>query len=116
MAPKRSRLRWGTTPPAQLSRQFFELLTDAGLVATPAKEVTKHASAGKGRRKARTRHPLSFLSLRHTMTSLLKATGAGEAVAMDMIGHDSAAISRHYTHTTDTAKASVVSALPDTTR
>jgi hypothetical protein len=32
------------------------------------------------------------------MTSLLKATGASEAVAMEIVGHDSEAMSRRYTH------------------
>jgi len=37
-------------------------------------------------------------NLRHTATSLLKNAGVPAAVAMDIIGHESEAINRHYTH------------------
>ncbi len=114
--PKAHAIASGNKATAQLSRQFSDLLSDAGLVAKQTKKVRLHESTGKGRGTARARHALSFHSLRHTMTSLLKATGAGEAVAMDIIGHDSAAISQHYTHTTDKSKRSAVAKLPDVTK
>jgi integrase len=41
---------------------------------------------------------LSFHSLRHTATSMLKAAGVSDAIARAIIGHESAAVSRAYTH------------------
>jgi len=41
---------------------------------------------------------LSFHSLRHTATSLLKAAGVSDSIARAIIGHESAAVSRTYTH------------------
>ena len=46
-------------------------------------------------------------------TSLLKNAGVSEAVAMDIIGHDSKAISQHYTHIEQNAKRAALSKLPD---
>jgi hypothetical protein len=48
----------------------------------------------------------SFHSLRHTTTSLLKNAGVSEAVAMDIIGHDTEAISRILTKIADDDVAS----------
>ncbi|MBI4025193.1 MAG: tyrosine-type recombinase/integrase [Verrucomicrobia bacterium] len=52
---------------------------------------------GQGKHK-RKFNPLSFHSLRHSFVSLLKSTGASEAVAMALAGHSSKAISQVYTH------------------
>lgn len=80
----------------KLSQQFHDILVSAGLVkAWP----DKHKSSGKGRKAPRNLEEISFHSLRHTATSLLKRAGVSEAVARDLIGHESAEISRHYTHT-----------------
>lgn len=38
--------------------------------------------------------------------------GVSEAVAMDIIGHDSEAISRHYTHIENKAKKKALAKLP----
>lgn len=97
---------------ARLSTQFHEILVDAGLVtARPAKDK----SQGKGRSGARSRSEISFHSLRHTATSLLKMAGVSEAVARDLIGHDSADVSANYTHTDDKARRDAVALLPDVT-
>jgi len=53
---------------------------------------------------SRDRNAVSFHSLRHTATSLLKAAGVSESFARDIIGHESAQISRLYTHVEDDAK------------
>jgi hypothetical protein len=45
--------------------------------------------------------------------SLLKNAGVPEAVAMDIIGHDSEVISRHYTHIESNAKRAALRKLPD---
>jgi integrase len=93
-----------------LSRQFADLLAAAGL-GKPAPST--HVGTGKGRGAKRERNALSFHCLRHTATTLLKAAGASEAVARDIIGHDSAEVSRHYTHTDEAAKRSAIAKLPD---
>jgi len=41
--------------------------------------------------------------------------GVSEAVARDLIGHDSADVSAHYTHTDDKARRDAVALLPDVT-
>ena len=96
---------------SRLSQQFHEILVAAGM----AKERTKDAT-GQGRTLRRTVSEISFHSLRHTATSLLKNAGVPEAVAMDIIGHDSEAISRHYTHIETKAKRSALQKLPDIER
>jgi integrase len=95
-----------------LSRQFGELMATAGL-AKPVPET--HAGTGKGRGAPRERNALSFHCLRHTATSLLKNAGVSEAVAMDLIGHDSTEMSKHYTHTNETEKRAAIAKLPDIT-
>lgn len=97
---------------AQLSQAFYELLVDAGLAtARPKKSI----SQGKSRQGARTKNALSFHCLRHTATSLLKSAGVSESVTRDLIGHDSAQISAHYTHTSDDARRKAIDSLPDVT-
>lgn len=91
---------------APLSKQFHALLVSVGLV--PPWE-----SNGKGRHGPRTLNPVSFHSLRHTATSLLKNAGVSAVVAMDIIGHDSEAVSRHYTHVDESAKHAAIAGLPD---
>jgi integrase len=97
---------------AVLSQQFHDLLATAGLV-TARNENKK--STGKGRSAARAKTEISFHSLRHSATSLLKKAGVSESVAMDLIGHDSAAMSANYTHTDDKARRAAIAKLPDIT-
>jgi integrase len=87
-AVRRSRERVGT-----LSNQFHGWLAKAGLV-----EKRNHQSRGIGRKGKRSPSGLSFHYLRHTTNTLLKAAGVQESVAMDFVGHESAAISKLYTH------------------
>jgi integrase len=93
-----------------LSNQFYEIMTDAGL-ARPR----NHTSIGKGRSNRRTFNELSFHSLRHTATSLMKDAGISPAIVQDIIGHESPAISAHYTHIGETAKRQAIAAMPDVT-
>jgi integrase len=93
---------------SRLSQQFHGILVAAGMAKARTKEVT---GAGHGLR--RTVSQISFHSLRHTATSLLKNAGVPESVAMDIIGHDSEAISRHYTHVETSAKRSALQKLPN---
>jgi integrase len=85
----RQRSQYGGT----LSNQFYQILVSAGL----AKKRT-HESLDKGRGSKRKLNELSFHSLRHTATSLLKNAGVSDVVARDIIGHESEAVSRNYTH------------------
>jgi len=93
---------------SSLSNQFHSIMVAAGLA-----EKRSKAKTGRGHSTRRERGGLSFHCLRHTATSLLKNAGVSEAVAMDIIGHDSAAISIHYTHIEDDAKRRAIEKLPD---
>jgi integrase len=91
-----------------LSNQFAMLLANIGLRAP-----LKRKSTGKGRNGRRTKHEVSFHSLRHTAVSLLKDAGIPEAVVMELTGHDSQQMSAHYTHVGFDALARAAAALPD---
>jgi integrase len=93
-----------------LSNQFHAIMADAGLV-----EPRSHQSTGKGRSSRRVFNELSFHALRHTVTSLMKNAGISPAIVQDIIGHDSPAISAHYTHIEETAKRRAIDLLPDVT-
>ena len=95
-----------------LSQQFYDILVAAGMAE---KRLDKNHSLGKGRSAPRARNEITFHSLRHTATSLLKNAGVSEAVARDIIGHDSAEISRHYTHMDEKSKKDAIDLLPDVT-
>jgi integrase len=96
-----------------LSNQFYSILVAAGMAK---KRSHKAEPDGKGRSTKRTQNEVSFHCLRHTATSLLKAAGAGESVAMEFIGHDSASISRNYTHLAPEAMQSAANQMPDITQ
>jgi integrase len=91
----------------QLSQQFYAILVSAGM----AKE-RGHEETGAGRSQRRTVSEISFHSLRRTATSLLKNAGVSSAVAMDIIGHETEAINRHYTHIESETKRSALNKLP----
>jgi integrase len=76
-----------------LSNQFHDILVAAGLASKRS-----HRTMGKGRGARRQASQISFHSLRHTATTLLKAAGVSDAVAREFVGHDSAAVSQNYTH------------------
>ncbi|MEN9661750.1 MAG: hypothetical protein RL324_699 [Verrucomicrobiota bacterium] len=95
---------------SRLSQQFHGILESAGMADERSKKPT-----GKGRSRKRAVSEISFHSLRHTATSLLKNAGVPEAVAMDIIGHDSKAMSRHYTHVEQSSKRTALAGLPDIT-
>jgi integrase len=98
---------------ASLSNQFHGIMASAGLVeARPTRHV---ATTNTGRAVTRAANPLSFHSLRHTTTSMLKMSGVPEAVVRDIIGHDSELISRLYTHVGDDMKRQAIVHLPDFT-
>lgn len=93
-----------------LSNHFAALLGKANLIP---KRTHKKATNGKGRSAERTASRLSFHCLRHTATSLLKNAGVSEAITRDIIGHESAEISRHYTHVDSTSKRDAIAKLPN---
>jgi integrase len=93
-----------------LSRQFYELLASAGLAT---RKPHRKREAAPGRDGPRELSPLSFHSLRHTATSLMKNAGINASVVMDIIGHESEAISAHYTHVDEETKRAALDKLPD---
>ena len=94
-----------------LSRQFHDLLVSAGL-STPHGESRE---GGEEKSLRRTVYPLSFHSLRHTATSFMKSAGVNNAVVMDLVGHQSTAISAHYTTIDQEAKRKAINLMPDVT-
>jgi integrase len=90
-----------------LSNQFRDILVEAGL----AEPYTMNGK--KGRSAARETIDVSFHSLRHTATSMLKAAGVSNAIAMQIIGHESEAVSRQYTHLSTDDLRPAMAKLPD---
>lgn len=95
-----------------LSNQFADILADGGLIA-PRSHKVEDGKKRKGRDTKRNVSEISFHSLRHTAVSLLKTAGVSDAVAQDLVGHESAEISRHYTHIEAPAKRAAVDKLPE---
>jgi integrase len=91
-----------------LSNRFSDLLYKAGL--GPKKS---HKTKGKGRDGIHSQLGLSFHCLRHTATSLLKNAGISDVVAREIVGHESAEISRVYTHIEIGTLRDAVNKLPD---
>ena len=91
-----------------LSRQFNDILASVGLV-----EKKTHEKKGKGRDSRHRSGGLSFHCLRHTATSLLKNAGVSDVVAREIIGHESEAVSRAYTHIEAATLREAVNKLPD---
>lgn len=94
-----------------LSNRFYKVMVKAGLA-----EKRTHEGKGKGRDGRREGSKVSFHSLRYSTTSALKNAGVSESVAMDLVGHDTAAVSRNYTRIADDAKRAAIAKLPDITR
>ena len=109
--PEAYKLAKRETGESRLSQQFYSLLVATNLAAERSR-----LSTGLGRSRRRNVSPISFHSLRHTATSLLKNAGVNESTAMDIIGHASKAISAHYTHVAEDAKRAALEKLPDITR
>jgi integrase len=91
-----------------LSKEFYNILVSAGLAASRESTIT-----GKGNSVRHTQNALSFHCLRHTATSLLKNAGVSDVVARDIIGHNSAAVSRVYTHIDAETTRKAVEKMPD---
>ena len=95
---------------ASLSNQFREILTDAGLV-----EPRSHKATKQGRSQAREASEISFHSLRHSAVTMLKASGLTDVFAREIVGHESAAVSRQYTHLSTDDLRNAMQRLPDVT-
>jgi integrase len=93
-----------------LSNAFREILESAGLAEIRPKD---HSKQGQGRSARRNTSELSFHCLRHTATSLLKNAGVSDVVARDIVGHDSVAVSRSYTHIETKTLRRAVDLMPD---
>lgn len=94
-----------------LSAQFYNVMVAAGLAAE-----RDHQTKGRGRAAKRVKRQTSFHSLRYNTTSALKNAGVNDSVAMDIVGHETAAVSRNYTKIDDAAKRAAISKLPDITQ
>lgn len=79
--------------PGTRSNHFRELLAGVGLHRT----IDRKARSQLGKASRRTAE-LCFHSLRHTATSALKSAGVADSIARAIVGHESAAVSRAYTH------------------
>jgi integrase len=95
---------------ASLSNQFREILVDAGLVEPRDYKTTK-----KGRSHSREASEISFHSLRHSAVTMLKASGLSDVFAREIVGHESAAVSRHYSHLSTDDLRNAMQRLPDVT-
>lgn len=97
---------------SQNSKAFAKILVAAGL----RKELPNHKATGKGRNSRREASEVTFHCLRHTATSLLKNAGVSDVVAREIIGHQTEAISRVYTHIESKTMKRAIDALPDVTK
>lgn len=99
-----------------LSSQFAEIMIAAGLRQAPPKrdpKAPKQTDHGKGKRRAF--NETSFHSLRHSMATHLANEGVTSSVVRSIIGHESVAMTLHYTHIDQTAKKDAISKLPNIT-
>ncbi|CEF49199.1 unnamed protein product [uncultured bacterium] len=96
---------------ARLSNQFRDILVEAGLV-----EPRSYKTTTKGRASARESSEISFHSLRHSAVTLLKASGLSDVFAREIVGHESAAISRAYTHLSTEDLRDAMQRVPDVTQ
>jgi integrase len=94
-----------------LSNRFYAVMVAAGLA-----DKRDHQGKGKGRDARRDPSRVSFHSLRYNTTSALKNAGVNDSVAMDIVGHETSAVSRNYTKIDDAAKRAALNKLPDVTR
>jgi len=95
---------------SHLSHQFRKILVDAGLI-----EPRTHESTGQGHSGTRKPSEISFHSLRHSAVTMLKAAGVSDFITREIVGHESAAVSRQYTHLTTDDKRAAMQRLPNVT-
>ena len=101
------------SPPVHLTWCFGRSRIGAGLGFNRAVGKTKVASSDShGKRQV---NEVTFHGLRHTFTTWLKATGASNALAQMIVGHDSPLVSSRYTHLSTEDTAESINKLPDVT-
>jgi hypothetical protein len=54
-------------------------------------------------------------NIKHFLVTLLKAAGVSDFIAREIVGHDSAAVSRQYSHLSSEHKRQAMRNLPDVT-
>jgi integrase len=91
----------------RISNSFRRILARCKL-ATKSNRAREGAVTGR-----RVVSALSFHSFRHTATSMLKNGGVSDAVARDIVGHESEAVSANYTHIDRATKRTAMDLLPD---
>ena len=102
-----------------LSRQFYDLMANAGLVPKRTHKKRKGKDDAEedepdGRRRRKRMTPLSFHSLRHTATTMMKNAGQSPAIVEEFVGHDSAEMNKIYTHIgIETMREAGNASLPD---
>jgi integrase len=98
-----------------LSVQFHKLMAEAGIVKAKRHRKIKKEEKEENPKARRGEAKVSFHSLRHTTTSLLKNAGVSPAIAEEFVGHDSAEMNRVYTHIELEAMKKAAGLLPDVT-
>lgn len=93
---------------SHLSREFGEILGRCGMRLENKCHLKKEGRTGTRREL----NALSFHSMRHTAVSLMKNAGISPAIVQDLVGHESAEISAHYTHIESDAKRKALESLP----
>jgi integrase len=76
-----------------VSGLFHDVLVSAGLAEPRTRKATKG-----GRSSRRAVSALSFHSLRHSAATALRALGATDVIAREILGHESEQVAKHYTH------------------
>jgi len=109
--PRAHASRQRTRDCGTLSNQFHRILVVAKLA-----DKRPHTSTGQGRGAKRETGELTYHSLRHSATSMLKNAGVSDGIVRDIIGHESRAISAHYTHVSSDAKRTALDQMPDVTQ
>jgi integrase len=97
-----------------LSNQFREILVEAGLCEPRSSKASE--ATGKGRSGRRETSEISFHSLRHSAVTMLKASGLSDFIAREIVGHDSAAVSRQYSHLSTDDLRNAMKKVPDVTQ
>jgi integrase len=110
--PRAFATRQRDIPTGTLSNQFYRLMTKAGVVEKRTNKRKKDAVGRSGRRAS---GGLGFHCLRHTATTLLKRAGASDVVAREIIGHETAAVSRTYSHIEIATLRTAIDKMPDLT-
>lgn len=100
----------GARRTSDLSYQFRSILVAAGLL-----EPRIPQSTGRGHSNTRITSTISFHSLRHSAVTMLKAAGLSDFVTREIVGHETAAVSRQYTHLSTEDLRTAMQRLPDVT-